>query len=247
MRATFIGGNLFRTFTSSHPAMRRSWLFSLFLIPAVASSQTTVYSNNFESGAAGASFSGAGTVQTSGGLSAFGFGELHLKNDGQSPTILSLSGIAAHSSMTLKFSLGMWDSIDWGGDLFVVKADGVDLFNGFFGNYGTPSGQCEGPGTQLTPAFIDFFNPNYGYGGNHDCARAVSFTFAHSASTVAFAWSYPNSQNAPDESFGIDNVLVQIPSVTTPPPITGVPEPSTYAMMGAGLVALFLVRRKQRA
>ena len=226
--------------------MRSAWLLSLLLLPAVASAQTTVYSNDFESGAAGAQFSGAGAVQTTGGLNAFGFGANHLRNDGTSATILSLAGIGTHSSMTLKFSLAMWDSIDWPGDLFVVKADGVDLFNGSFGNYFTPSGQCEGPGTVLTPAFVDFANPNYGYStGFHDCARAVSFTFALSASTVAFSWQYPLSQGGLDESFGIDNVQVQIPTVGRPD--TTVPEPSTYAMMGAGLAGLLLVRRKRRA
>lgn len=221
--------------------MRRSWFLSLLLVPAVASSQTTVYSNNFESGVAGAAFSGAGTVQSSGGLSAFGFGANHLKNDGAAATLLSLNGIGSHSSMTLSFSFAMWDSIDWG-DTFQLKADGVDLFNGSFGNYFTPSGECQGPGTQLTPAFVDFSTPDYGYNGNHDCARAVSFTFAHSASTVQFSFQYPNTQGAPDESFGIDNVLVEIPGT----PVSTVPEPSTYAMMGVGLAALLVARRKQQ-
>ena len=226
--------------------MRNAWLFSLLLLPAVASSQTTIYSNDFESGVAGAQFSGSGTVQTTGGLSAFGFGANHLRNDVATATILSLAGIGTHSSMTLNFSLAMWDSIDWPTDLFVVRADGVDLFNGSFGNYFAPGDACVGPGTQLTPAFTDFNNPNYGYNPNHDCARAVSFTFAHSASTVAFSWAYPNTQTGIDESFGIDNVVVQIPTVGTPP-VNTVPEPGTYAMMGAGLAGLFLARRRRRA
>ena len=224
--------------------MRKAWLFSLMLLPAVASSQTTVYSNNFESGSAGSAFSGAGAVQSTGGLSAFGFGSNHLRNEGSSSTVLSLSGLGTHTSMTLNFSLAMWDSIDWG-DIFVVRADGADLFNASFGNYGTPSDQCEGPGTRLTAAFSDFVTPNYGFGFNRDCARGVSFTFAHSASNVAFSWAYPGTQGGADESFGIDDVVVQTNAVITPG--TTVPEPSIYAMMAAGLAAVLVVRRKQRA
>ena len=106
--------------------------------------------------------------------------------------------------MSLTFDLAMWDSIDFGEDIFQIKADGVYLFNGNFGNYGTTSGQCEGPGTVLTPSFLDFNNPDYGYGANHDCARHVTFSFAHTSSSAVFSWQYPNSQTAPDESFGID-------------------------------------------
>ena len=133
----------------------------------------------------------------------------------------------------------MWDSIDFGEDIFQIKADGVYLFNGNFGNYGTST--CQGPGTVLTPSFLDFNNPDYGYGANHDCARHVTFSFAHTSSSAVFSWQYPNSQTAPDESFGIDNILVQTNALQ---PVTTTPEPSTYLLVAAGLGAMVTVRRK---
>lgn len=212
------------------------------MAPAMAFAQTTVYSNNFESNTLGAEWSGAGAIEGTGGLSAFGFGNLHLRNAGQSATVLSLGGLAAHSTVTLEFSLAMWDSIDFG-DTFTVFAGATSLYSGPFANYFTPSGQCEGPGTRLTPDFIDFGTPNYGQNaGFRDCARNVSFTFAHSGPTLVLSWAYPNSQGTTDESFGIDNVVVKINSAASV-----VPEPSTYLLMLAGLGGLVLVRRQRQA
>ena len=221
--------------------MRFSLMAAALLLPAVGAAQTTVYTNTFENGVAGAAFSGAGTVLSTFGLSAFGFGAQHLKNDGTTASVLTLGGLASHSTMSLTFDLGMWDSIDFDNDIFQIKADGVNLFNGAFGNYVTPSGQCEGPGTVLTPPFTDFNIPNYGYNFNHDCARHVTYSFAHSSSSAVFSWQYPNSQTAPDESFGIDNILVQTNAAS---PVTTTPEPSTYLLVAAGLGAMFAARRK---
>lgn len=221
--------------------MRFSLIAAALLLPAVGAAQTTVYANTFESGVAGAAFSGAGTVQSTGGLSAFGFGAQHLKNDGTSASVLTLGGLASHSTMSLTFDLAMWDSIDFDLDIFQIKADGVALFNGAFGNYRTPSGECEGPGTVLTPPFIDFFHTDYGYSANHDCARNVTFSFAHNSNSAVFSWQYPNSQTAPDESFGIDNILVETNAET---PVITTPEPSTYLLVAAGLGVMFTVRRK---
>ena len=183
--------------------MRVPLLTAMLALPALASAQTTVYSNDFETGPLGAEWSGAGSRQSTGGLSAFGFGQQHLKNDGQTASILSLGGLGAHTSMTLAFDLAMWDSIDLG-DTFAVTVDGVDLFRtrnvggtwfDAFSNYGTA--QCEGPGTRISGAFSGDA-PNYGYGFWRDCARRVSFTFAHSAATAVFSWQFPNAQGGSD-------------------------------------------------
>jgi len=214
-------------------------LCAVLLLPAVGAAQTTVYSNNFESGSAGAAFSGPASVQGTFGLSAFGFGSQHLRNSERGATVLSLSGLGTHSLLSLSFDLAMWDSID-NGDIFNVKVDGTDLFNASFGNYFTTSDQCEGPGTVLTPSFTGFFAPDYGYAGNRDCARRVAFSFAHSASTAVFSWQYPLSQGGLDESFGIDNVLVQSNGSVQ----STVPEPGTYMLLAVGLVGIVTVRRK---
>jgi hypothetical protein len=221
--------------------MRLVLVAAAVLLPAVAAAQTTVYSQNFESGAAGPQWSGVTTVQSTQGLSAFGFGAQHLKNDGNAPSLLTLGGLTAHTQMSLTFDLAMWDSIDMGSDIFQVFVDGTPLYNGTFGNYFPASGNCEGPGTPITPPFIDFSSPNYGYGFHRDCGMAVSFTFAHSAPSAVFSFAYPNTQGAPDESFGIDNVLVQTNARVT----TATPEPATWATLGTGLLALVAFRRRQ--
>jgi PEP-CTERM motif len=226
-------------FTHSPQPMRSALIAALLLVPSLAFGQTTVYSNTFESGSLGSEWSGAGTLQSTGGLSAFGFGALHLRNEASGATNLSLSGLGAHSSMTVRFSLAMWDSID-NGDTFSFFVGNVPLFNGTFGNYYTSSGQCEGPGTRLTPDFTAFYAPNYGYASYRDCARDVSFSFAHTASAETFSWRYPDTQGGSDESFGIDNV-----TISTNVSQSVVPEPSSYALLLAGLGAIGVARRRR--
>jgi hypothetical protein len=192
-----------------------------------------VYSNNFESNATG--FGGAGSLQTTGGLSAFGFGQQHLRNDGTAATTLSLAGLAAHTTLTFSFDLAMWDSIDLGSDTFEIKVDGITVFSTSteFGNYFPADNVGRGPGTQITPAFTAFAVPDYGFGGNRDSARSASFTLNHSSATAAISFQFPNSQGGSDESFGIDNMAVSTNAANT------VPEPGSIALvLTAGLLAL---------
>ncbi len=215
-------------------------MFPRFALVAVAASliggaahADVVYSQDFESGVLGPEYSGAGTVQSSEGLGAFGFGNWHLKNDGDQASVLTLTGLAAHSTMTLSFSLAMWDSIDYEGDLFQVQVDGNFVINETFGNYYPDSGS-EGPGIPLTPPTNGGFDdPQYGYNLSfRDSARAVSITFAHTGPTAVISFQFPNSQAAPDESFGVDNIIVSTDAVTV------VPEPSSVVLLGVGAIGL---------
>jgi hypothetical protein len=194
-----------------------------------------VYSANFEGESIPAQFTGAGNLSTTGGLSAFGFGLVHLINPGSNATLMNLVGLAPHNSITLTFDLAMWDSIDLGSDQFIVGADGVDLYNSSsdFGNYFPGDNVGHGPGTLLTPAFDGFTVPDYGQSTSfRDSARHVTFTFPHSSENLTVSWAFPNSQGVADESFGIDNVSVDL-----------VPEPSTMALFG--LVLAGMTRRRR--
>lgn len=197
-----------------------------------------VYSQNFESGNAGVEWSGGGSVQTSAGLGAFGFGELHLRNEGSSASVLTLSNLAAHTELTFTFSMAMWDSIDLG-DHFVIAVDGTPVYSSSdFGNYFPVDNISHGPGTHISQGFTDFVTPNYGYNaGFRDAAREAAFTLAHSASSVVISWQYPNTQGGSDESFGLDNVVV---STNASP----VPLPGSVTMLGLGLAGLAALRRR---
>jgi hypothetical protein len=184
---------------------------------ARAGGLATVYTQNFESGTLGAEWSGAGTVESPEGLGAFGFGNWHLMSKSTAPSILTLTGLPPHSSLTLSFSLAIWDSVDaWQGDRFQVKVDGAFVIDEVFGNYVISDlGQSVGPGVPLTPPFTAYMAPNYGYGDFRDSARAVSITVPHSASTAILSFQYPAMQPWPDETFGLDNIVITVPCLLT--------------------------------
>jgi hypothetical protein len=173
----------------------------------------TIYSQDFESAVLGPEWSGAGSIQSTGGLSGFGLGDYHLKNDGTLATDLSLSGLAPHTSMTVSFDLAIWDSVDSipggfpYGDLFQLGSGPTLLINELFGNYSSTAG----PGTEIAPL------AHYGYSGSWpDSARSVSITFVHTDASAALWFQFPNAQGAPDEAFGIDNVQVETNAVPEP-------------------------------
>ena len=218
------------------------------LLGALSLPGAVIYQQNFEAGGPlPAGWTGAGAIQTTGGLSAFGFGANHLRNENQVHSVLTLTGLAAHTTLTLSFDLALWDSIDLGGDFLTLKADGVDLISAsiLIGNYYPSDNLGVGPGTLLTPAFTAFALPNFGYNSEfRDSARRISsITFSHTASSAVFAFRYPDSQGALDESFGIDNIVVESNVGAEDP--AGIPEPSTFVLAAGALATLITLRRKK--
>jgi hypothetical protein len=74
-----------------------------------------------------------------------------------------------------------------------------------------------------------------------DTATHPSFTFAHSGSTLAITFQALGLQGITDESWGIDNLSVDLALVTP-----GVPEPGTLLLVGGGLAGLVALRRRRQ-
>lgn len=221
---------------SLSPLMSALAVLATTTVTAPAAADTGVYLQNFESGNAGAAWSGAGAVQGAGVLP--GFGAQHLYNGGNQASVLTLVDLPAHTALTITFDLAIWDSVDANpggfpyGDTFELAVDNTLVISTLFGNYGGPGGQSTGPGIELVPN-----NANYGYGGWVDSARQVTVTLAHTASSASFAFQFPNTQGGADEAFGLDNVMVSV---------SAVPEPGPAALLAVGLAAIGWARRRQQ-
>ena len=139
-----------------------SKLLIALTVGCLSLSATKIYQQNFESvsfGAPPTGWSGAGAaVESTGGFSAFGFGAKHLFNGGTTASTLTLSGLLAHSTLTVNFDLVLWDSVDSGSDFMTIRADGIDIISATvnIGNYANTGPAGDGPGTPITPNFVDF-------------------------------------------------------------------------------------------
>lgn len=189
-------------------------------------------------------FGGAGGLEGTQGYSAHGFGRQFLRNDTSGNpagvTTLTLSGLPAHTSVTLKFSLAIIDSWDGetaaGGtvppDFLNVGADGVTVFRESFDQFDLTDDSYAGAPT-TSGSDLGFT------AGWNDSAYEISLTFPHASGDLVLSWfaSGAGWQAGLDESWAIDNVEV-----------SAVPEPSTWALIsGAGLLGFAGYRRWRRA
>ncbi len=162
---------------------------------------------------------------------------------------LALSGLAAHSSATLNFSLYVINSMD-GGEPFSVSetSAGVllaalcsNVFNVHQCTLTTPGG-TQSPNAINTLGFAPL---NSGVTAA-DSIYNFSLSFAHSASSLTATFNYSQLQDITDESWGLDNISVDINSNGTTPPPTGVPEPGSLALLGSALAGFWITRRRAR-
>jgi hypothetical protein len=213
---------------------------------------TQVYSNDFQGGST-AGFS-AGSIQTSPNASAEFLGAFAQGGS----TTLSLTGLAAHSEVTVSFDVDVILSMDgdgqYGGgrDQFLVTSSAAStptLLNNDYANY---PGNTQDNGGQGTPTIPDGYAAQtgassvntfgYAYGGDpsiDDSVYHYTFTFADTASSLAFTFAGNTSEDVSNEFYGIDNVIVSTNAVA-------VPEPAAWSLMivGFGLIGGLTRRRR---
>ena len=218
----------------------------------------TAYSSNFDGAttvAAGATANLTGaaiqSVQGYAGLGPSGnqFGGNFLSSfDASSQATLTLTNLPGHTSLDITSLLAIIDSWDSSNgsccspDLFEIRVDGVTIFSD---TYAIAQGSIHN--TQgLTD--IGAGNQQRGFTSWLDAAFNLENelqNIAHTASslTIDFLGTGVGWQGGTDEAWGIDNLLVTLNGVT--PPVTGVPEPVTLSLLGAGLLGLGAMRRRR--
>lgn len=220
--------------------------------PAVAQ---VVFSTDFEAGQP-SQITGLGSIQPTQALPAGIFGSQQFYNDttqtgDAGATLLTLSGLGAHSTLSLTFDFIAWNSWDGTGssfpqgDFFEILLDGTLLAS-------ISPNNASGTLSIAGPAVLIAGPAPYGFGDsspffNRDTAYAVNVSnFAHSNANAAFTFRVNGNgwQGGADEAFGLDNIIVSIPGQD----VGAVPEPATWAMMiaGFGIVGARMRRRRRR-
>lgn len=209
---------------------------SVLAIAAVFATSATAetFSFDFDSGLP-AGFSGAGSTTAVLGLSGInGFdGDMLVSS---TDAILSLSGLAAHGTVSVSFgfaAINSWDGPDGGysPDYFNMEADGVEQFQISADNTG---GLPDVPSTATDESLGEYYG-----GGYRESVYTVSLSFAHSGSslTLDFFADGAGWQGGADEFWAIDNLVVTTDA--TP----AVPLPAGLPLLAGGMAALGLLRR----
>jgi hypothetical protein len=226
---------------------RSSFCGVLFGAFAAASHAVVVYQNDFETSSA-PEFTPAPFTLAPNSSTTF-LGRFSGDNPG---TVLNLTGLAAHSSITLNFDVYIiqsWDgtgNAGFGPDILRFTADSNTFLDASFSNRsgptqsysdatplgGGPFPEKTGTDAENTLGYVDSFGTNTVYN--------LSFTFAHSASTLTVDFGSIGLQAVGDESWGLDNFVVDANS-------DPVPEPASLAALGLGVVALLRKRARKAA
>lgn len=203
------------------------WVAPL-LLTALATGQSVVFSTDFDTTMPAQIAPGTAAalegVQGYAGLGPVGnvFGGKFLRSATGNKVTLSLSGLPAHTSISLDFLFAAIDSLDGSGaypsgDYFKVTVDGLAVFRESFANalasqiqsYAAPAGITlarrvdlgfSGPGSYYTDSAY--------YLG----ADPVFVNLPHSGPTltVTFEIEGPGIQGLDDESWGMDNLRVRV-------------------------------------
>lgn len=237
-------------------------ILPLGLTPAAA----MTFDYNFESGVMPADFSGQGSIiATPAALNGL-MGHYLLGNStgGNGNFLqLTLNGLPQHSAINLSFyflAIDTWESTSawYGRDYFKVKVGDTEVHSETYTNYQEGNGYvtpwgATGPFPQTAPKTnilwsfdANNYAPNIGLGTtNGDMGYHLVFTnIPHTGDSLTIRWyaytpladGWGEFQGGGDESWGLDNISVQV-----------VPLPGALWLLGSGLVGLLAFRRKPRA
>lgn len=234
---------------------------ALSLASTAQAASITAYSNDFDgaevfaSGVTGG-LSGYGNIVSKQNLPAPFAGNI-LRNDSFAgsgfavpmalASILTLNNLPTHDSIDINFLVAFIDSWDGSSGSFpqndhlYIAVDGNVIFDLSAINQSGNASPDNLIGLSLGPI------TDYGFNGGYvDSARDMSgvpaLNYAHTASslTLMFVAGGVGWQGGSDESWGIDNLNVQL--VTRG---TDVPEPAALGLLGLGLAGLGIARKRR--
>lgn len=222
-----------------------STLGVLVITPANA---TVVYSNDFETsfGSEWSSSSGHALIISTTFSNRHFLGEDFVYGIGNDTVSLTRSGLPDHTQMKVSFDLYIIQSWDgnmtgvYGPDYWRFTIDSNPVLTTTFRNTDYYGGEY----SQSYPEnYYAVYEPRtgasetntLGYPLYGDSVYRLEFTCLHSASSAVLQFTASGLQNIDDESWGIDNVQVEV-----------VPLPSTLLLLGSGLLGLAGWRKLQK-
>ena len=164
-------------------------------------------------------------------------------------TVLTLSNLPTHDHVDIGMIfafINSWDGNDGSvsPDLVDIVVDGTTRVSGLtYNNNTAASGRYIGGGTVIAE-YVQAAGGNFYSDTVIDLHDSALLSFAHTSSTLTLSiFAYGAGwQGSSDESWGIDDLTIDVTSA-------GVPEPATWAMMigGIGFAGGSLRRRKATA
>jgi hypothetical protein len=227
-------------------------------VAAPAAQAVTVFSSDFDLSVPAAVVPGTATLTGVQGFAGYGptgnqFGGQFLRSATANKVTLTLTGLPTHDALSTSFLFAAIDSLDGtgsfpAGDYFRIDIDGTNRFRESFANAADYQTQSYVP-----PAGVELARKvDLGFGGPGGYYRDSAYNlgadprfqqFAHTDSsvTIEFWMEGEGLQSLDDESWAMDNLRIDAFTASAP-----VPEPTTYALMLAGLGCLGVARRRRQ-